>query len=82
MIETPWWCRLAVCGEKTSVDPEPGHHEGTANKQWPASSPSVNEDQGKDGHEDVDDVLNGRGDEVGVTCESSHAEHIGDCENC
>jgi hypothetical protein len=77
---TGWGC-LAVAGHEACVGVHPDGHEGGADEERPASTPSVDEDEGKDGHEDVDDVLDGGGDEVGGAGQTCHAEDVGDVYN-
>ena len=68
---------LAVGGQQTGVGEHPGHHEGCSDKKGHSAAPAVDIDESENGHEDVDDVLDARGDEVGRAGEASHSEYIG-----
>ena len=58
------WGGFTVAGHETCVGVHLDGHEGGADEKRPAATPSVNEDEGEYGHEDIDDVLGGGGDEV------------------
>ena len=68
---------LTMNGENTSVGEHPGAHEdGTHQKSW-STTPAVHPDQGGDGGEDVDDVVDGGGQEIGIATVSGHGEDVG-----
>lgn len=71
-------CRMAVGSEQTRVGEHEDCHQGSANEEWPATAPTVDEDESEYGHKDVDYILNGGSDQVGAACEASHAEDVGD----
>lgn len=54
------------------------HHQESANHEWPAATPFVHPDQGRNGHDDVYNVLNRGGEKVGVTRVPCHAKDVGD----
>ena len=54
------------------------HHQESADDEWPAAAPAVHPDQSRDGHDNVDDVLNRRGEKVGVARVACHAKDVGD----
>ena len=78
VINASWWCWLAVGGQETGIAIHPDGHEGRADQKWHASSPSIDEDQGKDCHPDVDDILDGGGNETSVAAQTSHTEDVDD----
>ena len=59
---------------ETGVGEHPGCHQSGTNKQCWAAAPSVNPDQGRDGHDDVDNILDTRGEQY------SRAD-VGHCED-
>jgi len=69
---------MAVCRHDARIGVHPRSHEQGAGDEWAPSSPAVDVDERKDGHEDVDDVLYGGGYEVGVAGETGHAEDVCD----
>ena len=50
---------VAVGDEDAAVGEEPGHHEGGADEEGGTTAPAVDVEEGGDGHDDVDDVLDG-----------------------
>lgn len=58
---------MAVNGHQSSVGVHPGCHEEGTGDEGNAASPAIDEDEGENGHEYVDDVLDGRSDKVVVT---------------
>lgn len=71
----------AVGGEDAGVGEEPGCHQSGADEEGWTTAPAVHEEEGGDGHQYVDDVLDGGGDQVGVLCQTSHGEYVSDCSN-
>jgi len=69
---------VAVGFEDAGVGEEPGHHEGGADEEGGAAAPAVDVEEGGDGHDDVDDVLDGGGEEEVVLREAGHGEDEGD----
>ena len=53
------WC-YRVVAEKGGVHDEPGHHQEGTNKHGRTATPSVDPEKGWDGHDNIDDELNGR----------------------
>lgn len=51
------WNDLAMCSEDTGVGEHPGHHQRGADDHCGTTSPAIEPDQGRHGHQDVDDVL-------------------------
>lgn len=47
-------------GEETSVDKEPQCHKEGSDEQGRAASPSINIDQGRYRHDDIENELDGR----------------------
>ena len=72
------WGGFAVAGHEACISVHPDGHEGGADEERPAATPSVDEDEGENGHEDVDDVLDRGGDEVGGTGQTCHTEDVSD----
>lgn len=70
--------RSAIGSHETSIPVHEDGHEGGTDEERPAASPAIDEYQGEDRHENVDDILNRRGDEAGVASETCHAEDIND----
>ena len=67
---------VAVGLEEATVGEHPGHHAQGAEEEGGAPAPAVDEEEGRDGEEDVDDVLDARGDEERVAGEAGHGEDI------
>lgn len=59
---------------ETGVGVHPGCHQCGTNKQCWAATPSVDPDQGRDSHDDVDNILNARG-------EQHSRSDVGHCED-
>lgn len=68
---------FTVGGEDTGVGVHPESHEDGADEQRGTATPSVDPEQRRDGHEHVDDVLDRRGEQVGVAAVASHGEDVG-----
>lgn len=73
---------LTIGGENTGVGVHPEGHEDGTNKERRTATPSVDPEQGRDGHEDVDDVLDGRGEQVGIATVAGHGEDVGNVVHC
>ena len=58
-IEATLGCGTTVSRHETCVSIHEDHHEGTANEKRLAPSPSIDPDQCRNRHEDIDDILNG-----------------------
>lgn len=69
---------MPIVSHETSIDEKPEGHKEGSDQQWKSAAPSIDEDQSKDGHENVDDILDRRGDEIIVSFEACHAEQISD----
>ena len=67
---------VADASEQTGVDGEPGHHQKGTDQKWLATAPTVDPDEGGDGHDHVDHVLDAGGDEEVVALETGHLEDI------
>lgn len=68
---------LSISCQETSIGKHPNHHEqGTDKHSW-ATTPAVNPDQSRDGHDDIDDELNG-GWKKDIASQASHGEDIRD----
>lgn len=78
VTETTRRSGLTVGSHKTSVGEHPGHHEDGTDDEHRAATPTVHEEESGNGHQDVDDVLDGTGDKVDVTGETSHTEDVCD----
>ena len=65
----------AVACHQARVGVHPGGHQQSADDEWTAPSPAIDENEREDGREDVDDVLDQGCDQVRVT---GYAEDI--CE--
>lgn len=78
IVETARWSLVAIGCHQTGVGKHPSGHEKGAYDERNAAAPAIDEDESKDGHEDVDDILNRRGDEIVVTLETSHTEDVRD----
>lgn len=50
---------MSIMSHEASVDEEPERHKEGSNQQWQSAAPPIDEEQGKNGHEDVDDILDG-----------------------
>ena len=53
---------VAVCCHEPGVGEHPDCHEDGADDEHGAPAPAVHVDESGDGHDDVDDVLDGGGD--------------------
>ena len=69
---------VAVADEDAAVGEEPGHHEGGADEEGGTTAPAVDVEEGRHGHDDVDDVLDRGGHEQVVSRETGHGEDVGD----
>lgn len=67
-----------VDSKKTGSSEHPQCHEHGSNEKSRAATPLVHPDKSRNGHEDVDDVGNGGGEEVGLAGVASHGEDGGD----
>ena len=68
---------VAVGFEETGICEHPGHHSDGAEEKGGAATPAVDVEEGRDGHNDVDYVLDGGGDKEVVPGEASHSEDVG-----
>lgn len=73
---------FTVGGENTGVGVHPQSHKHGTNEKRGTATPFVDPEQGRNGHEDVDDVLDGRGEQVGVAAVTSHGEDVGNVVHC
>lgn len=71
------WDDYTVRCHDTCVRIHPDHHERRTNQERRPTAPAVHPDQGWDGHEHVDDILNRRRNQVRVTAVAGHFEHVG-----
>lgn len=67
---------MTVRSHQTGVGKHPDGHEKRAVDEHGAPTPAIHVDERRDGHADVDDVLDAGCDEVDVTAKSSHAEDV------
>lgn len=63
--------------EQSGVHEQPGHHEKSANQEGRATTPTIDEQKSRDGHDYIDDELNG-GWEKNIATQASHGENVGD----
>ena len=77
-VHTAWAGIGAVSGQNAGVGEKPDGHEGRTGEESGAATDAVDPDQSRDGHDHVDDVLNGRGDKQGVAAQTGHGEDVGD----
>lgn len=68
---------MAVGFQESAVGEHPCHHAQGAEEEGGAAAPAVDEDEGRDGEDDVDYVLDARGDEEVVAGEAGHGEDVG-----
>lgn len=73
---------LTVRRENASIGEHPGCHQGRADDEGRTSSPSIKPDQRRDGHEDIDNVLDRGGKKVGVALIACHGEDVGNVVHC
>ena len=67
----------AVGFEEAGVREHPGHHaDGAEEESW-AAAPAVDVEEGGNGHDDVDYVLDRGGNEQVVPGEAGHGEDVG-----
>ena len=71
---------FAVRGLDATGDEHPGHHAEGAGEKRGATAELVDVDDGGDGHDDVDDVLDGGGEEGVVDAGALH--HVHDVVHC
>lgn len=76
-FETARGSGVTVRGHETGVDVHPDHHEDGADHKGVAATPAVTPDEGGDGHDNVDDVLDTGGDEQVVALQTGHGEDVG-----
>jgi hypothetical protein len=68
---------MAIASHETSICEHPDRHkDGAKDKHW-ATAPAIHVDEGGNGHEDVDDILDGGGDQIDISGQSRHGENIG-----
>lgn len=77
VVELALVWRHRVVAKQGGVNDEPGHHQEGTDKQGRTTTPTVDKDQSWDGHNHVDDELNGRR-EQDVATEACHREDVGD----
>lgn len=70
------WNGCTVDRKNAGVGEQPGHHEGRADEEGWTTANAVNPDQGRNRHNHVDDVLNGRRDEQSVARQACHGEDV------
>ena len=77
-VETAWrrWC--AVNGEYAGIGEHPDCHEDSADQQSGTTSPTIDVEKGRNGHDHVDDVLNGGREEQSTVGLAGHEENVGD----
>ena len=68
---------VAVGFEDPAVGEHPGHHAQGTDHEGRTTAPAVDEEEGGDGEDDVDDILDARGDEEVVPFEAGHSEDVG-----
>jgi hypothetical protein len=66
----------AVDCEYTSVGEQPNHHESSTDEKQGTTAHTVDEEHAGNGHDNVDDVLNGRRDEEVVSRQTGHFKDI------
>lgn len=66
-----------MCGEEAGVHKHPRAHEGRTDEHRLSATPSISPEQSGDGHEDIDDVLNGGSKQVGVASVAGHGKDVG-----
>ena len=69
--------RHGVVSEERSIDDEPSHHQEGTDKQGRTTTPSVDPEKSWNGHNHVNDELDGRGQQD-VAAEAGHGEDVGD----
>lgn len=67
-----------VGGEQAGHDEQPDEHEDTTGDQHGTTAGLVDEEQGGDGHDDVQHVLDGARKQHGVTSGAGHLENVHD----
>ena len=67
---------MAVSGKNTGVGKQPGGHESSTNEQCRAASPAIDEEESGNGHRNVDDILNGGGEQQVVATKTSHGKDV------
>ena len=68
---------MAVRFEETGICEHPGHHTNGAEEKGGAAAPAVDVEEGRDGHNNVDYVLDGGGNKEVVSGEAGHSEDVG-----
>ena len=68
---------MAVGFEETGICEHPGHHTEGPKEKGGAAAPAVDVEEGRDGHNDVDYVLDGGGNKEVVPREAGHGEDVG-----
>lgn len=69
---------VTVRGHETGDGEKPDGHQGGTNEQSRATAPSVDVKKGRDGHDDVDDVLDTVRDKSNVAGDTCHLENVGE----
>jgi hypothetical protein len=68
---------VAVASHETSIREHPDGHKDGAEDKHRATAPAIHIDECGNGHQDVDDILNGGGNQVDVPGKSSHSKNVG-----
>jgi hypothetical protein len=69
---------VTVAAKQAGVGEEPDSHEGSADEEGGAAAPAIDVEERWDGHDNVDDILDGGGDEERGAGEAGHGEDVGD----
>ena len=75
-IHALWAGVMAVGFQEPAVGEHPRHHAQGAEEEGRATAPAVDEEEGRNSEDDVDDVLDTRGDEESITGEAGHGEDV------
>lgn len=76
-VEAAGGSGVSVARHETAIGKQECEHSGSAEEEGRAAAPAVDPENGRDGHNDVNNVLDGARNEEVVSLESSHSEDIG-----
>lgn len=69
---------MAVAAKQAGIGEEPDSHEGSADEEGGAAAPAIDVEERWDSHDDIDNILDGGGDEERGAGEAGHGEDVGD----
>jgi len=69
---------VAVACEYASISEKPSHHQNSANEEGRTTAPAINVEEGRNCHDDIDDVLDRGGKEEIISSQAGHCKYVSD----